>query len=151
MLLEINQLCKVYRGGIKANDNIDLSVREGEVFGLLGPNGAGKTTVVNQIIGLTVPTSGSISIAGIDVVAKPGYARQACSLQAQTQVPIAGLCVSHESIEKSCLKDESLPAIAFKSDHLLVSARIRINQKRNDCRQSGQDNVLRLTNLGRTS
>ena len=91
MLLEINQLCKVYRGGIKANDNIDLSVREGEVFGLLGPNGAGKTTVVNQIIGLTVPTSGSISIAGIDVVAKPGYARQACSFQAQTQVPIAGL------------------------------------------------------------
>lgn len=91
MLLEINQLCKVYRGGIKANDNISLSVREGEVFGLLGPNGAGKTTVVNQIIGLTVPTSGSISIAGIDVVAKPGYARQACSVQAQTQVPIAGL------------------------------------------------------------
>jgi len=91
MLLEINQLCKVYRGGIKANDNIDLSVREGEVFGLLGPNGAGKTTVVNQIIGLAVPTSGSISIAGIDVVAKPGYARQACSFQAQTQVPIAGL------------------------------------------------------------
>ncbi|MFC2035370.1 ABC transporter ATP-binding protein [Chloroflexota bacterium] len=91
MLLEINQLCKVYRGGIRANDSIDLSVREGEVFGLLGPNGAGKTTVVNQIIGLAVPTSGSISIAGIDVVAKPGYARQACSLQAQTQVPIAGL------------------------------------------------------------
>lgn len=91
MLLEINQLCKVYRGGVKANDNISLSVREGEVFGLLGPNGAGKTTVVNQIIGLTVPTSGSISIAGIDVVAKPGYARQACSVQAQTQVPIAGL------------------------------------------------------------
>lgn len=91
MLLEINQLCKVYRGGVKANDNISLSVREGEVFGLLGPNGAGKTTVVNQIIGLTVPTSGSISIAGIDVVAKPGYARQACSFQAQTQVPIAGL------------------------------------------------------------
>ncbi|HUV44662.1 MAG TPA: ABC transporter ATP-binding protein [Dehalococcoidales bacterium] len=91
MLLEINQLCKVYRGGVKANDNINLSVREGEVFGLLGPNGAGKTTVVNQIIGLTVPTSGSISIAGIDVVAKPSYARQACSFQAQTQVPIAGL------------------------------------------------------------
>jgi len=91
MLLEINQLCKVYRGGVRANDNVSLTVREGEVFGLLGPNGAGKTTVVNQIIGLAVPTSGSISIAGIDVVAKPGYARQACSLQAQTQVPIAGL------------------------------------------------------------
>ena len=91
MLLEINEVCKVYRGGVKANDNISLSVEEGEVFGLLGPNGAGKTTLVNQIIGLTVPTSGAISIGGIDVVAKPGYARQACSFQAQTQVPIAGL------------------------------------------------------------
>ena len=91
MLLEINQLCKVYRGGVRANDNVSLTVREGEVFGLLGPNGAGKTTLVNQIIGITAPTSGSISIAETDVVTNPGYARQACSFQAQTQVPIAGL------------------------------------------------------------
>ena len=65
MLLEINEVCKVYRGGVRANDNITLSVSEGEVFGLLGPNGAGKTTLVNQIIGLTVPTSGAISIGVI--------------------------------------------------------------------------------------
>jgi ABC-2 type transport system ATP-binding protein len=91
MLLEIKDINKVYRGRVKANDNISLSVAEGEVFGLLGPNGAGKTTLVNQIIGLTVPTSGTITISGVDIVANPGYARQACSFQAQTQVPIAGL------------------------------------------------------------
>ena len=90
-LLEIDHLSKVYRGGVRANDNISLSVKAGEVFGLLGPNGAGKTTLVNQIIGLAMPTSGSMRIAGVDVIAKPGYARQACSFQAQTQVPIAGL------------------------------------------------------------
>jgi ABC-2 type transport system ATP-binding protein len=91
MLLEINNVYKTYRGGVKANDNISLSIAKGEVFGLLGPNGAGKTTLVNQIIGLAVPNSGSITINGVDVVANPGYARESCSFQAQTQVPISGL------------------------------------------------------------
>ena len=92
MLLEVKDVCKIYRRGkVKANDNINLSVAEGEVFGLLGPNGAGKTTLVNQIIGLTKPTSGAINISGVDVVANPGYARQVCSFQAQTQAPITGL------------------------------------------------------------
>jgi ABC-2 type transport system ATP-binding protein len=91
MLLEIKDVCKVYKGKVKANDNISLSIAEGEVFGLLGPNGAGKTTLVNQIIGLTMPTSGDIFISGIDVIAKPDYAREVCSFQAQVQAPISGL------------------------------------------------------------
>lgn len=91
MLLEINNVYKTYRGGVKANDGISLSIAEGEVFGLLGPNGAGKTTLVNQIIGLTKPNSGSITLDGVDVIANPGYARENCSFQAQTQVPISGL------------------------------------------------------------
>ena len=91
MLLEITDLVKVFNKNIRANDGISLNIEKGEVFGLLGPNGAGKTTMVNQIIGLLMPTSGSISINGIDVVSKPDYARQTCSFQAQTQVPIAGL------------------------------------------------------------
>jgi ABC-2 type transport system ATP-binding protein len=93
MLLDIKNITKIYKGKnkVKANDNISLAVNEGEVFGLLGPNGAGKTTLVNQIIGLTVPTSGSITISGVNVVANPDYARQACSFQAQVQAPISGL------------------------------------------------------------
>ena len=91
MLLEIEKVTKVYKGKVKANDNISLSVGEGEVFGLLGPNGAGKTTLVNQIIGLTKPNSGSITLDGVDVIANPGFARESCSFQAQTQVPISGL------------------------------------------------------------
>lgn len=91
MLLEINNVTKIYKRKVKANDNISLSLAEGEVFGLLGPNGAGKTTLVNQIIGLTKPTSGSITLNGVDIIANPGYARENCSFQAQTQVPISGL------------------------------------------------------------
>jgi ABC-2 type transport system ATP-binding protein len=91
MQLEIKNVTKVYKGKIRANDDISLSIAAGEVFGLLGPNGAGKTTLVSQIIGLAKPDSGAISIDGVDAVANPGYARQTCSFQAQTQVPIAGL------------------------------------------------------------
>ena len=90
-LLEIEHLNKTYRGGTKANDDISLNVSAGEVFGLLGPNGAGKTTLVAQILGLVGPTSGSIRIDGVDVVARPSVARQACSYQPQTSVPIDGL------------------------------------------------------------
>ena len=91
MLLEIKNVSKTYRGGVKANDNISLSIAEGEVFGLLGPNGAGKTTLINQIIGLVRPNSGSITLDGVDVIANPGFARESCSFQAQVQAPISGL------------------------------------------------------------
>ena len=90
-LLEVEHIRKAYRGGSLANDDISLSVEAGEVFGLLGPNGAGKTTLVSQIIGLLAPTSGTIRVAGVDTVANPGFARQACSFQPQTQVPIEGM------------------------------------------------------------
>jgi ABC-2 type transport system ATP-binding protein len=98
MLLQIEELTKVYRTGTRANDRISLSVGEGEVFGLLGHNGAGKTTLVNQVVGLLKPTSGSISIDGRDMVAHPGLARRLCSFQAQAQVPIDGL-TSRQAID----------------------------------------------------
>lgn len=91
MLLEIDNLTKTYRNGVLANDGISLSVAEGEVFGLLGPNGAGKTTLVGQVLGSIVPSSGSISISGVDVVQSPASAREACSYQPQTSVPIEGV------------------------------------------------------------
>jgi ABC-2 type transport system ATP-binding protein len=96
MLLDIRGLTKTYRrplhrGGAPANDGITIAVEAGEVYGLLGHNGAGKTTLVNQVVGLLRPDGGSISIDGRDAVADPGYARQACSLQPQAQLPINGL------------------------------------------------------------
>jgi ABC-2 type transport system ATP-binding protein len=87
-LLEIDQLTKHYRRRKVANDGISLSVEAGEVFGLLGPNGAGKTTLIGQVLGLLRPTSGAIRIDGVDVVAHPVVARQACSYQPQTTAPV---------------------------------------------------------------
>src|SRR5437660_9754497 len=91
MLLEVDGVTKVYRGGLKANDDITLGIEAGEVFGLLGPNGAGKTTLIGQILGLLAPTSGTIRIDGVDVVRRPNVAREACSYQPQSSVPIDGL------------------------------------------------------------
>jgi ABC-2 type transport system ATP-binding protein len=97
MLLEVHEIKKTYRRRLRrgeavpANDGISLCADGGQVYGLLGHNGAGKTTLVNQVVGLLLPDDGSIHIDGRDVVADPGYARQACSLQPQAQLPINGL------------------------------------------------------------
>jgi ABC-2 type transport system ATP-binding protein len=60
-------LTKVY-GKKVAVDHLTMSVDEGEIFGLLGPNGAGKTTTLLMLLGLTVPTSGTATVCGYDVV-----------------------------------------------------------------------------------
>jgi ABC-2 type transport system ATP-binding protein len=91
MLLEIEALTKTYRGGVRANDRVTLSVDAGEVYGLLGHNGAGKTTLASQVVGLLQPDAGSIRIDGLDAVAHPAESRRRCSIQPQAQVPIAGL------------------------------------------------------------
>jgi ABC-2 type transport system ATP-binding protein len=97
-LLEVEKVVKEYRGDVRANDEVSLTIEAGEVFGLLGPNGAGKTTLVKQVNGLLAPTSGRIAIEGVDVVANPDFARKASSFQPQTQVPVNGL-TSTQAIE----------------------------------------------------
>ena len=89
--LVVDRVTKVYRGGVRANDAVSLSVEPGEVYGLLGPNGAGKSTLVGQIIGLLAPTGGSIRLGGVDLVADPGVARQLCAYLPQAQLPIDSL------------------------------------------------------------
>jgi ABC-2 type transport system ATP-binding protein len=58
-------------GKFTAVDGIDLAVPRGELFGLLGPNGAGKTTSIRMIAGILRPTSGTVTVGGIDIQARP--------------------------------------------------------------------------------
>jgi ABC-type multidrug transport system ATPase subunit len=74
--LRIRDVVKVYGTGVRANDGITLDVEPGEIYGLLGPNGPGKSTLVQQVIGLLKPTSGSIALGRFDLVADPDAARQ---------------------------------------------------------------------------
>jgi ABC-type multidrug transport system ATPase subunit len=59
--IQAKGLCKRY-GNIVAVDNVDLEVKEGEIFAIVGPNGAGKTTLIKMILGITKPDSGFVEL-----------------------------------------------------------------------------------------
>jgi branched-chain amino acid transport system ATP-binding protein len=65
-LLEATAVTKDF-GGLRALNDVDLTIEEGDIFSLIGPNGAGKTTMFNLITGIFFPTSGSIVFNGIDL------------------------------------------------------------------------------------
>ena len=69
-LIISKNLSKKYNGHTVVND-LNLTVKKGEIFGLLGPNGAGKSTIILMILGLMEPTSGSISVAGFNSTREP--------------------------------------------------------------------------------
>ena len=62
-------------GDVKAVGAIDLNISKGEIYGFLGPNGAGKTTLVRMLITLLMPTAGSATVAGCDVVSEANEVR----------------------------------------------------------------------------
>jgi len=75
MMVEVNNLTKVYKGDIKAVDGVSFAIDEGEVFGLLGPNGAGKTTTLHMLATVLKPTGGEARVNGFDVARQPGRVR----------------------------------------------------------------------------
>ncbi|MDB4111668.1 ABC transporter ATP-binding protein [Yoonia sp.] len=65
-IVSVKNLRKAYAGGFEALKSVTLDIEEGEILALLGPNGAGKTTLISTICGITVPTSGTITVGGHD-------------------------------------------------------------------------------------
>ena len=66
-IIQVEELVKVYSGGVKALSGIDFSVGRGEFFGFLGPNGAGKSTTIKILSTLLKKTSGRVTVAGLDL------------------------------------------------------------------------------------
>src|SRR4051794_39686151 len=80
--IEAHGLTKRY-GELIAVDQLDLRVRQGEIYGFLGPNGAGKTTTLRMLLGLIAPTSGTMQVMG----AAPGTAVALTSVGAMIETP----------------------------------------------------------------
>src|SRR5437870_9883473 len=79
----VDGLVRVFKGGIRAVDGIDLEVAPGEIYGFLGPNGAGKSTTVLVLTTLLPPTAGRARVAGLDVVHQGAEVRRAIGASLQ--------------------------------------------------------------------
>ena len=85
--LKVEKLTKIYfkksSNEIKALNNLNLEVKEGEIFGLLGPNGAGKTTFLNILAGTVIKNSGSVNVWGYDLDKNPRQVRSSIGIVPQ--------------------------------------------------------------------
>ncbi|WP_411968209.1 ABC transporter ATP-binding protein [Haloferax sp. YSSS75] len=86
-VIEVANLTKRY-DDVLAIDDISFSVEQGTILGVLGPNGAGKTTLLKAMLGLLVPSSGTVHVCGIDVHADPqrAYRRVGATLEGARNV-----------------------------------------------------------------
>src|SRR6202167_6839802 len=66
--LSISHLTKTYASGLQALKDINLEIRNSEIFALLGPNGAGKTTLISIVCGIVTASAGSVAVDGFDIV-----------------------------------------------------------------------------------
>ncbi|WP_436063603.1 MULTISPECIES: ABC transporter ATP-binding protein [unclassified Phenylobacterium] len=82
-IISVAGLTKTYAGGFQALKNVDLEIRQGEIFALLGPNGAGKTTLISIICGIVNPSGGKVSADGHDIIAEYRAARTKIGLVPQ--------------------------------------------------------------------
>lgn len=75
-MIEIKNLSKSYKKGKKVIDNLNLEIKDGEIFGFLGPNGAGKTTTIKMITGILGIDEGDILIDGKSIIKSPIEAKK---------------------------------------------------------------------------
>ena len=136
--IKVSHLSKSY-GSVLAVEDLQLSIQSGQVFGFLGPNGAGKSTTIKLLTTLIPPTSGSISILGIDAVRNP--------LQIRHKI---GVVLQQPSYEPTLSVEKSLDKYAMmwnvprderkkRAEQLLVDFDLKeIRKKRNEDLSIGQ-------------
>jgi len=127
-ILEVNNVSKFF-GGVKANEDISLTVEQGSIVGLIGPNGSGKTTLFNSIVGTHPIDKGSIKFYGkevselpVPVVAKLGLLRTFRQTRIYGKLNcIENMLISNKSQEKGFLSVFSkIPTeLTDKSENLL--------------------------------
>ena len=123
-VIETRALTKIYPGGIKAVDHLDLDVTRGEIFGLLGPNGAGKTTTAGMLTTRIIPTSGRAMVGGVDVVQRPAAAKRLIGVVPQTNTLDRSLTVWENLFFHGRFFGMDAKSAKAESDRLLVQFRL---------------------------
>jgi len=121
IVIHTNGLSKYYGKGseIKAADELNLEVYEGETFGLLGPNGAGKTTTVRLLNCTIKPTSGTASVNGFDILKQENEVKRITGLLAESPGLYEKLS-AHEFLEfMGALYDVPNDVLRERTDDLL--------------------------------
>lgn len=127
-MIEIKSVSKSYKKGKKVIDNINLEIRDGEIFGFLGPNGAGKTTTIKMITGILDIDEGDILIDGNSIKTNP--------LEAKKRF---GLVPDNPDI---FIKLKGIEYLNFIADIYKISEEERIEKIKNLSKQFEMGNVL---------
>ncbi|MFJ8630364.1 ABC transporter ATP-binding protein/permease [Streptomyces sp. NPDC093568] len=150
--IEVRDLIRAYRGRggelIKANDGLTFNVPRGQVFGLFGANGAGKTTLVLQMLGLVRPTSGAITVNGIDVVRHPELVKSTVGFLPQRGLSMRLIEARRALHYTGRLRGQSEADARRQTDELIDELGLGPYADRQVERLSG--GLMRLVNFGMT-
>ena len=110
---------KMYFGGLKAVDGLDMSVYQDETLGIIGPNGAGKTTLFNAICGVYKPTGGKVILNGEEVQGTPAYemARRGVARTFQISKPLYDLTILDNVVAAAGIHEYTGIRSYFKKSH----------------------------------
>ncbi|NMA67016.1 MAG: ATP-binding cassette domain-containing protein [Clostridiaceae bacterium] len=122
-MIEIQNLTKEY-GKIKAVDNISFSVEKGEILGFLGPNGAGKSTTMNILTGYISSTSGTVKVAGYDILENPVEVKK--HIGYLPELPPLYLDMTVDEYLNFCANLKSVPAKQWKSEKKDIMELVKI-------------------------
>ena len=130
VVLEARGICK-YFGGLKAVDDVSMTINRGDIFGIIGPNGAGKTTFFNVCSGIYIPTRGSIFLDGEDItsmrsalIARKGLARTFQNIKLFKHMTVLeNITIGFHIHTKTGIIDAILRNKQFKKDEQLIIER----------------------------
>lgn len=147
--LVLHSLSKKYNKSEKfANKNINLTFLSGEISAITGHNGAGKTTMLNQVIGITNPSKGSITFNGKSFVTESKVAREYVSMMPHLHAPLNGVTMS-QSI-RSILRIRGLSEKEVKRETTKILKELAINDWKDTPGQKLSGGLRRLTSFAMT-
>ncbi|MBN1857114.1 MAG: ABC transporter ATP-binding protein [Dehalococcoidia bacterium] len=135
--IRVAGLHKRYGGETVANNGIDLTVSKGEIFALLGHNGVGKTTLVRQVTGELMPTSGEITVCGVNCLRHPREARRFLGIVPQEAALFGHLTVEQHLSYFGRLRGLDRRTLASRIDELMQQLHLGEHRKKLTSHLSG--------------